>query len=256
MYGLQEALRLRPYQSISDKDKRRVFVCVDCEAYEFAQDKITEVGICVLDTADMTPENLNTATGEFIWPNVLKSAHFIINEYDHLVNRRFVRGHPEKFSFGTTQRLPLAMAASMLRRLFQDPTQLNDLMNTRKTPEVDPREIILVGHGIGSDVDYMKKIHFDVHQVTNIVGTADTHRILGRAGQTSLARLLTALNFYSAEDLEQQLWLHNAGNDAVWTMKALVMLVSVHSVTHGLCVGEPIACGGWTDSCFSLPGQD
>jgi DNA polymerase III epsilon subunit-like protein len=254
MYGLQEALRLRPYQSIGDNHKRRVFVCVDCEAYEFAQDKITEVGICVLDTADLTPENLNTATGEFIWPNVLKSAHFIVNEYKHLVNKRFVRGHPDKFSFGTTQQLPLAIAANMLRRLFQDPTQLDDLMNTLKTPESDLREIVLVGHGISSDVEYLKNINFDAHQVKNIVSTADTHRILGKTGQTSLARLLTALNFNSVEDVEQQLWLHNAGNDAVWTMKALVMLVSSHFATYGLCTGKPITWGGWTDSCFSLPG--
>lgn len=30
-----------------------VFVCVDCEAFEFAQNKTTEVGVSVLDTREL-----------------------------------------------------------------------------------------------------------------------------------------------------------------------------------------------------------
>jgi hypothetical protein len=57
--------------------------------------------------------------------------------------------------------------------------------------------------------------------------------INGKRGHTSVRRLLRALEFDSAEDLEQQQWLHNAGNDAVWTMKALVAMAQAETQSPG-----------------------
>jgi DNA polymerase III epsilon subunit-like protein len=217
-----------------DPQRHKIFVCIDCEAFEFAQDKVTEIGICVLDTADITEENLDlTATGTTEWSKILKAAHFVIDEYKHLINTKFVQGHPTKFSFGTTEALPLASAAEMLRRLFQDPTQVENLLRSWVAPTGDRRDIVLVGHGVGDDINYLKTVQFDVRTASNVVATADTHRINGKSGQTSVAKLLTALAFDSAEDLEQRQWLHNAGNDAVWTMKALVAIAQAEMRSPG-----------------------
>jgi DNA polymerase III epsilon subunit-like protein len=231
---LQEALKFQSADAPGDSQKRKIFVCIDCEAFELAQEKVTEIGICVLDTADITEENLDLTKADAIdWSKILKSAHFVINEYKDLINSKFVQGHPTKFSFGTSEALPLPQAAEMLERLFQDPTQVENLLGTWIAPEGEPREVILVGHDLRADIDFLKHVKFDIRSAKNVIATADTHRINGKSSQTSVKRLLKTLQFDSVEDLEQQQWLHNAGNDAVWTMKALVAMARVEMMNPG-----------------------
>lgn len=75
-----------------------VFVCIDCEASEWDQQKVTELGVAVLDTKDLA----GTAPGQYgeEWIKEMNYAHFRPVEYAHVVNRRFVKGAEDRFAFG------------------------------------------------------------------------------------------------------------------------------------------------------------
>jgi len=52
-----------------------VLLCVDCEAFEFDQSKVTEVGVAVLDTKDIRgiPAGDNAAD----WISKMRYAHYV-----------------------------------------------------------------------------------------------------------------------------------------------------------------------------------
>lgn len=83
------------------------------------------------------------------------------------------------------------------------------------------RRIVLVGHDINQDVVYLESMGFDVRNETQRIDTIDS-QVLHQAWMQSdnsraLATVLDALSFeYS--------FLHNAGNDAVHTLRAAIGL--------------------------------
>lgn len=83
------------------------------------------------------------------------------------------------------------------------------------------RDVVLVGHDIRSDISLIKNIGFHVEDgmFLEIVDTQDVHQHLRM--KTQQAGLRSVLN-----DLEiEHSFLHNGGNDAVYTLQALVRLV-------------------------------
>lgn len=50
---LQQMLGLVPQEDTSRQLQDVVFVCIDCEAYEFDHMKVTEVGVSILDTTKL-----------------------------------------------------------------------------------------------------------------------------------------------------------------------------------------------------------
>ena len=83
------------------------------------------------------------------------------------------------------------------------------------------RKIILVGHGVGADITYLKSIGYDVHNLSNLHEVVDT-ALMWQA----LKRELSPRNLGSIlVDLDIHGWnLHNAGNDAVYTLQAMVRI--------------------------------
>jgi hypothetical protein len=121
-----------------------VFVCIDLEAYEFAQDKITEVGVSILDSrhvigTDPGPDGME-------WLSKITTRHLIIEEHKRLVNKRFVHGCPDKFNFGKSEVVPLNRVHATLTHLFDNPSPGSVLASDR-----GPRKLILVGHGLSND---------------------------------------------------------------------------------------------------------
>lgn len=86
---------------------------------------------------------------------------------------------------------------------------------------VKKRPIVLVFHDSSQDVKYLKALGFDIYKTENIVEFADTRdmcQYIKRAqNSTKLATILESL------DLRYR-FLHNAGNDAVYTMQAMIGL--------------------------------
>ena len=170
-----------------------IFVCVDVECYERDRKKITEVGISTLDVLDL----VGTSPGEGgqDWMKKIRARHFRIAEYAHINNTEFITGCADKFEerFGTSEWISIHEApqviASCFRHPFSAPGQylpypadarlvgrygcgseflppIND-----KAPK---RNIILVGHDIDTDIQYLRNIGYDVSNLSNLLEAIDT----------------------------------------------------------------------------------
>jgi DNA polymerase III alpha subunit (gram-positive type) len=83
------------------------------------------------------------------------------------------------------------------------------------------RNIILVGHGVGADVSYLKSIGYDVHNLSNLEEVVDTalmwQSLKREPNPRNLGTVLAEIDIVG--------WnLHNAGNDAVYTLQAMIAI--------------------------------
>ncbi|KAI5247822.1 hypothetical protein E4T43_01809 [Aureobasidium subglaciale] len=197
-----------------------VFVCVDLEAYEFAQDKITEVGVSILDSRDIV--GTDSGTDGTTWLSKIKTRHMIIQEYKHLVNKRFVHGCPDKFNFGKSEIVSLRNIHQTLTQLFENPSP-----ESSRPSDSGSRRLILVGHGLSNDTAYLNKLKFAPHARGNIIQDVDTQKFVGSKKQTvGLNKLMLGLGVEADN-------LHNAGNDAAYTLQALVLMTVQHTNEPG-----------------------
>ncbi|KAF2660903.1 hypothetical protein K491DRAFT_688019 [Lophiostoma macrostomum CBS 122681] len=203
-------------------DRSVVFVCVDVESYEKAHNKITEVGIASLDTRDLIGP---PGTDGENWRSKIQARHFRIKEYQHLVNYEFVHGCPDKFEFGTSMVVPLEEAPDCVAACFMPPFcgQIDHMLDKN-----EKRNLILLGHDTMSDVQYLRTLGFDpldrlrLPNMLEVQDSAALYRVWRREPQiTKLGNILY--------DFDITGWnLHNAGNDAVYTVQAML----------GVCVRE------------------
>ena len=221
-----------------------IFICVDIEAYEKNQRQITEIGISTLDTNDL----VNTPPGEggSEWMKKIRARHFRIKEYAHLTNSKYVSGCPDKFveEFGTSEWISSFNApqivASCFRHPFSAPGEYTPfpadgrtigrygydqrLLSQYLQPLNDSqqkRNIILVGHEVKSDITYLQTIGYDVTTLPNLVEAIDTINLFKAMKHEQYTPSLGAVLL----ELGLTGWhLHNAGNDAGYTMEALIGL--------------------------------
>ncbi|KAF2640668.1 hypothetical protein P280DRAFT_469392 [Massarina eburnea CBS 473.64] len=199
-------------------EKSVVFVCVDVESYEKAHDKITEVGIATLDTRDLlgVPPGKDGET----WRDKIHARHFRIQEYTHLVNKDFVSGCPERFDFGKSEFVKLADAPAIVAECFRTP-----FCGPADSPSPEQRTLIFLGHDTLGDVKYLQQLGFDPLVLPNLIESLDTatlYRVWRRELQpTKLANILYDFDIAGFN-------LHNAGNDAMFTLQAML----------GICVRE------------------
>lgn len=83
------------------------------------------------------------------------------------------------------------------------------------------RPVVLVFHESSSDIKYLRLLPYYVEMAKNVIDIVDTremHQCLVRSNDSaSLANVLHYLNIPYRH-------LHNAGNDAVYTLQAMVAL--------------------------------
>ncbi|KAL5354621.1 hypothetical protein ACLOAV_000710 [Pseudogymnoascus australis] len=194
-----------------EQESSVVFICVDVEAYEKNHRLITEIGIATLDTADiagLVPEERGTN-----WFPAIRARHFRIKEYGHLNNTEFLQGCADMFRFGSpTPPNPSPTASS--------PPSPPPTPPTATTPP-DKRKIVLVGHDLQADVAFLRQLGYDPGNLSNLLECTDTthmYRAFRREPNNSgLGKVLA--------DLDIAGWdLHNAGNDAVYTLQAMVAI--------------------------------
>jgi DNA polymerase III alpha subunit (gram-positive type) len=81
--------------------------------------------------------------------------------------------------------------------------------------------VVLVFHESSSDIKYLKYLSYYVEAARNVIDVADTremHQYLARSNDSaSLASVLSYLDYEYRN-------LHNAGNDAVYTLRAMIGL--------------------------------
>lgn len=148
------------------------------------------------------------------WFDLMKHLHLRPIEHKQYINRRFVKGCPDYFNFGKSVSIKLADAGRILDRIFKDPSRIHeacDLMT--EIPDAAP-SIMLVGHDLKNDTDYLKRLNFTP---THVAGKIDTQRMarISKKLSPGLKKLLAALSIDATN-------LHNAGNDAAYTLQALV----------------------------------
>lgn len=159
----------------------------DVETFENDHSKIIEIGFVV--TSLTRPDENEQAF------------HFIIEENSHFVNKDYVPDNRDKFNFGSSQRMSLEEAADKFMQHIRG---------------VD----FLVTHSGANDEEYLAsagislegKPMFDTQLLALALLTTGT-AVFG------LKRLLSDLAIPFDEHI-----LHNAGNDAAYTMKVFLAL--------------------------------
>lgn len=90
-----------------------------------------------------------------------------------------------------------------------------------KSDSRNPRKVVVVGHDVKQDIQYLNSLDFEVYEMENLLEVVDNqklhqHRSKFYNGQ-SLCTVLTGLKI-------SYQFLHNAGNDAVYTLQSLLRL--------------------------------
>jgi hypothetical protein len=93
-----------------------MFMAIDVEAWERNQDLITEVGIAMLDTADI--QNIAPGDGGQNWLPHIRARHLRVRENTWAVNRQYVHGCPDRFDFGFVPTVPCPPPRPQKSRLF------------------------------------------------------------------------------------------------------------------------------------------
>ncbi|KAG8665655.1 hypothetical protein FPOAC2_10733 [Fusarium poae] len=180
-----------------------VFICVDVEAIERRPNPISEVGISILDTRDIKGVHPKDV-GRGWWPMV-KTHHLRVREYAGLRNYQFVKGCPDKFDFG--------------KSIFPQKAKLQETIMSIFNPYLSSREIIVVGHDVRQDITYFNEIGIDLRALAGMrepVDTQDLHQAW--CSSPNGRGLVTVL-----DDLDiPNKHLHNAGNDAHYTLCAMI----------------------------------
>jgi hypothetical protein len=206
-----------------------VIIAIDVEAYEKAHHIITEVGVSTLDTRDLkgTAPGVNGQN----WQQFVRARHFRVNEHKAYVNGEFVAGCPERFKFGTSEWASLQEMPSKLTRCFHEPFSKPGSSDSDGPVNEDPkykRNIVLLGHDVEQDVQHCHRLGFSVLGRGNMLSIMDTRAMYQAYTRDHSPRGLGSI----MADFDFTAWhLHNAGNDAAYTMWAM-LAVSVQAAAE------------------------
>ncbi|KAJ4348695.1 uncharacterized protein N0V89_010073 [Didymosphaeria variabile] len=202
-------------------DRSVVFICVDVEAYEKGHRKITEVGMATLDTRDL----IHVAPGKDgkAWRDLIQTRHFRVTEFAHLVNSEYVAGCPGSFFFGESEFVSLKDLPTSVAACFEPPfcAKPGETPHADNIERGDRRNLIFLGHDTLTDVKYLQDIGFDPLVLPNLLEAQDSaslFRVWQREDQTTkLARILEKFDI-------DYFGLHNAGNDAMYTVQVFLAI--------------------------------
>lgn len=211
-------------------DEEPIFISIDCEAWESPPRMVTEVGVATLDTRDLKgiPPGEN-GTG---WHKCVRGRHFRVIEYKDCVNYQWVQGCPDHFQFGpSSEWVSKDSLASVLATCFTEPYSKRSSKDEEFPPlgwkpapasvPAEQRKLILVGHDVGQDIEYLRQVGFNVTSRSTFLDTIDTVNMYRTYNQDPNARSLGAI----LANLDLAGWyLHNAGNDAVYTIHAMLAM--------------------------------
>lgn len=211
----QVSLGLSPPSS-DTPDSDVIYIAVDVESYERNHNIITEIGFATLDARDLkgTPHG---ETGKD-WHKFIRARHFRVNEYKHYVNSDFVRGCPDSFEFGESEIVDLKDVPRMIASCFKHPYSAKTNEPSTADEEGEKRNIIFLGHDTKQDIAYLRKLGYDPSNLANI-DFLDTVAMWRAVTGEQSARGLSHIMY----SLELESWnTHNAGNDAVYTVHAMI----------------------------------
>lgn len=176
-------------QCISLINSGKPLIAMDCESYERNHLQVTEIGVALMNYRNLTVPQI-------------KTIHVVVKEHFKKRNTLYVPDKKDQFMGGTS----FVMTENKTRIFLQ---KLLDKY-------IDQMDGIFVGHQVSSELRYFKSIGVnckpDVH-------TIDTMKLmqLSKSGGNSLWATLRELDIPYGH-------LHNAGNDAYFTLLAALSL--------------------------------
>lgn len=255
-----------------------IFITIDVEWNERQRNQITEVGISTLDTLDIA--RVAPGPGGKNWQQWIRSRHIRIKEYAHVVNREFVLGCPDHFGFGKSEVVPLKNAARVVESCFrppysaQVPVKFVDEDSTGEKPKITietaiegyklcPRNVVLVGHGLHADFSYLQALGCDMFSENALKTQPQAYSqevLFNQTAQSPFIDTLDTATMFQglkrdvhSRSLENVLasldilgWnFHNAGNDARYTLEAMVCMII--NARASLDKGPEELSGDYTD---------
>jgi hypothetical protein len=204
-----------------------IIISVDLEAYEHASSIITEIGIAILDTrhiADIAPGK----NGQN-WFDKIEAHHLRIKEYEHIVNKTYVQGCPDRFNFGKSDFIASDNAAQVVGLCFEQHSHDTAKGVLLGEAQENRRPIVLLGHNPDVDIRYLQALGFNAYENKSIREVLDTQLIYQVLMDESNPRSLeSTLREFGIIPMN----LHNAGNDAVYTMQALIAMAVAEAVNR------------------------
>ncbi|RKP09656.1 hypothetical protein THASP1DRAFT_28541 [Thamnocephalis sphaerospora] len=166
--------------------KTHIFLALDVESWERDHSRILEIGWSMYDSR----------RDRFL------DVHYNVSEFRHLYNGRYVPDHRNNFVFGTSTWATLREAAAAIQR---------DL-------DADDAPLVFIGHAVKEDLRYLERLGVKVPGTAVSFDTAQLYQAVNGATQpTGLGKMLDALSI-------EHIFLHNAGNDAHYTLEAFLAL--------------------------------
>lgn len=203
-----------------------IFYSIDVEWNERNFTQLTEIGISLLDTIDIRgiPPGIHGDN----WVKHIRSAHLRTAEYKNFRNTQFVMGCPDMFLFGESEIIPNEEMGRRTDWFFATPYDGTEDVNRPDLPEhkLVPRNIVLVGHNPDADIKMLAERcsifdSMDKRPGKLIRSLLDTQglfqKLRKRKNPSKLETMLIHLG------LEPEC-LHNAGNDARYTLEALIRM--------------------------------
>ncbi|ORX99583.1 hypothetical protein K493DRAFT_313167 [Basidiobolus meristosporus CBS 931.73] len=166
--------------------KKYIFFAIDIESYEANHTFITEVGWTIY----------NPVKGLFV------DKHYIVKENYHLRNGKYVADNKDRFAFGK----------SVCTSLLNTVSQLQADWEMSSPP-------ILVGHDVKNDLQYLRNMGAKLSDPIETFDTSSLYMALTKVEQKR--KLSSILSEFGIEHK----YLHNAGNDAHYTMEAFLAIV-------------------------------
>jgi hypothetical protein len=190
-----------------------VFVCIDVEAYERSNKIITEIGVATLDTRDLV--DVAPGTAGMNWQQKIRARHFRIKENIAYRNGDFVADAADRFEFGDSELISIKDAPAVIASCFKHPFSKADEEGAEAPEDEEKRNIIFVAHDVNSDLQFLRQVGYDPLNLSNLLETLDTASLYRAHTRDPNAKSVGNILY----DFDFTSWnLHNAGNDAVYTM--------------------------------------
>ncbi|RDW86522.1 uncharacterized protein DSM5745_03164 [Aspergillus mulundensis] len=207
-----------------------VFISLDVEVHERSHSQVTEIGISTLDTRSLV--GVSPGLNGEQWQSLIQSRHLRVQEYANHANHLYIRGCPDKFEFGTSEWVASVDISKAVQDCFAHPSFFDG-------PDKNLRPLVLVGHNLESDIQFLELANVHIlgksgsSQFADRIDTATSFQLLrGETEPRSLGAVIGELGMTG--------WnLHNAGNDARYTLQALVAMLVKHSIEGLTCTPKP-----------------
>ena len=185
----------------------RRIVSIDIEAYEFDHKKILEVGFMSINL-----EGLRLSGSPYI-------AHYIIKENEALSNGKHVRNNKHNFIFGNSETIGIKHVMKLLFSHFRS------------------SGVIIVGHNICSDFGFLRNAGYPISEEhfkeDQIIDTQLMWSQCIRKPREMRSLENCLLDIGVSKDMLDS--LHNAGNDACFTMALFLKLIQAeHNLLNDL----------------------